>query len=151
VRFLRRCQNPDGGFRYRLIDLAESLFPRSAAAVVALVAAGYAADPAVARGREYLSIPTSVPTPNKAEYYYYGRFYAAQAAWHAGPQAWDHWYPAARDELLAVQSPAGHWCDAGIGDEYATAMALIVLQFPFEVIPLFSRRRWPRVDGSPLA
>jgi hypothetical protein len=55
IDFLCRCQNPDGGFRYRLIDPPESLFPRSAAAVVALHAAGLYDDEVVLRGREYLA------------------------------------------------------------------------------------------------
>lgn len=57
VDFLRRCQNPDGGFRYRLIDPPESLLPRSAAAVVALHAVGLRDDPAVLHGRRYLANP----------------------------------------------------------------------------------------------
>ena len=34
VEYVTRCQNSDGGFRYRLFEAAESKFPRSAAAVV---------------------------------------------------------------------------------------------------------------------
>ena len=139
VEFLRRCQNPDGGFRYRLTDPPVSLFPRSAAAVVALVGAGFADHAMVRRARDYLALPSTTPPPDQAEYYYYGRFYAAQAAWLAGAAAWDRWFPAVRDELLKGQQPDGRWLDPHIGDEYATAMALIVLQLPRNVVPLFSR------------
>ncbi|WP_010586261.1 prenyltransferase/squalene oxidase repeat-containing protein [Schlesneria paludicola] len=137
VDFLLRCQNADGGFRYRLIDPPESLFPRSAAAVVALCAAGLHNHPALANGRAYLASPTSTPPPDKAEYYYYGRFYAVHAAWQEGAAAWNRWFPATRVELLERQSNDGRWRDTNIGDEYATAMALNILQFPCETIPLF--------------
>lgn len=139
VEFLRRCQNPDGGFRYRLTDPPVSLFPRSAAAAVALIGAGLADSAMVRRAREYLALPATTPPPDQAEYYYYGRFYAAQAAWLAGAADWDLWFRAVRNELLAAQQPDGRWLDPYIGDEYATAMALIVLQLPRNVVPLFSR------------
>ncbi|MBI1348154.1 hypothetical protein GC163_17910 [bacterium] len=137
--FVRRCQNPDGGFRYRPLDPPDSLFPRSAAAVVALYAVGGHTEPAVLRGRDYLSQPSTTRAPQHAEYYYYGRFYATHAAWQAGGDTWDDWYPRLREELLARQSEAGFWDDPCIGNEYATAMALTMLQFPLDSVPLFLR------------
>jgi hypothetical protein len=139
IDFLRRCQNADGGFRYRLIDPPESLFPRSAAAVANLHAAGLRDDDSILRGRKYLesSATPTVSQVHHAEYYYYGRFYATHAAWQAGETCWDRWYPAIRDELLQRQASAGNWADPNIGAEYATAMALIVLQFPYTRIPIF--------------
>jgi len=143
VEFLRRCQNPDGGFRYRLNDPPESLFPRSAAAVVALTCAGLQDDEVVQRGRDYLRQPhppLELSPGQLAEYHFYGRFYATHAAWQAGKTEWDRWYPTVRDELLSQQSSAGAWHDAHIGDEYATAMALIVLQIPYGNVPLLAIR-----------
>lgn len=143
VEFLKQAQNEDGGFRYRLDDPPESLFPRSAAAVVALTCAGLQDDEVVKRGRDYLNQPhppQELSPGQLAEYHFYGRFYATHAAWQAGKPAWDRWYPIVRDELLAQQSTSGAWHDANIGDEYATAMALIVLQFPYGNVPLLAIR-----------
>jgi len=143
VEFLRRCQNPDGGFRYRLTDPPDSLFPRSAAAVVALTCAGLQYDETVRRGRDYLQTPHApleLSPGQLAEYHYYGQFYAAHAAWQAGKEEWDRWYPMARDKMLQRQSSTGAWQDPNIGDEYATAMALIVLQFPYGNVPLLAIR-----------
>lgn len=142
IQFLRRCQNPDGGFRYRLIDPPESLLPRSAAAVVALHSVGLNDDPMVVEGRRYLAgmspnEPTDPASPHAAEYYFYGRYYKTHAAWQIGREAWDQWYPVVREELLQRQTRAGHWHDPNIGDEYATAMALLTLQFPFATLPLY--------------
>ncbi len=142
IDFLLRCQNPDGGFRYRLIDPPESLLPRSAAAVVALHAAGVHPGPALSRGRQYLANPLSLTAPpadtsHSAEYYYYGRYYMTYAAWQAGGKVWDDWFPIVRDELLQRQTRDGCWYDPTVGAEYATAMALLTLQFPIDTLPLY--------------
>ncbi|CAK9038415.1 unnamed protein product, partial [Durusdinium trenchii] len=50
VTYIKGCQNPDGGFRYRLFDAAESKIARSAAALVALYTAGMAEEKVVERG-----------------------------------------------------------------------------------------------------
>lgn len=140
MEFVVSCQNPDGGFRYRVQDPPESLWPRSAAAVVALAQAGQGGGAAVRRGVRYLEQgPRSTPLPRQAEYFYYGRFYEAQVAWREGAAAWGRWFPAVRGELLGMQGGDGGWSDPQIGDEYATAMALIVLQMPENIVPMFSR------------
>lgn len=140
IRYVKRCQNGDGGFRYQLVRRRESQFPRSAAGLVALYSAG------VYKGREvddalrYLI--RHVPRSNRAgteSHYFYGQYYAAQAMWHAGGNYWKQWYPAIRDELLQRQSPEGSWAHHSVGPDYATAMACIVLQVPNNSIPIFQR------------
>jgi hypothetical protein len=73
------------------------------------------------------------------EYYFYGQYYAAQAAWQAGGDLWATWYPAVRDDLIAQQLSEGSWSDPGSGKEYQTAMALIVLQAPNGYLPILQR------------
>ena len=72
-------------------------------------------------------------------HYFYGQYYAAQAMWLQGGDAWAEWYPAVRDELLSRQSAAGYWTDTGVCSEYGTAMALIILQIPNDYLPIFQR------------
>jgi prenyltransferase beta subunit len=139
VEYVRGCQNPDGGFRYRLFDAAESRMPRSAAAVVGLYTSGIHDDPAIEQGLAYLMQHRPGRTVRDPEYFFYGQYYAVQAAWHAGGEDWENWFPLARDKLLEMQTDAGHWRDDWIGNEYATAMAVIVLQIPFDYVPIFER------------
>lgn len=140
VAYIESSQNADGGFRYRLLEAAESKFPRSAAALVALYTSGVHDGPVLERGLEYLMthLPGDVQSRNQ-EYYYYGQYYAVQAVWHAGGDYWRLWYPQVRDELISLQLREGRWADPWIGDEYATAMALIVLQLPNSYLPIFER------------
>jgi hypothetical protein len=53
VEYVRRCQNPDGGFKYQL-ESGASGWPRSAAGVASLYYAGIYSDDAIDRGIAYL-------------------------------------------------------------------------------------------------
>ncbi len=136
VAYLRKCQNPDGGFRYRIFDAAESKLARSAAALVALYSAGITDDQTLIRGFEYLNAKR-ILNDDRA-YSYYAAYYCVQAYWHASGEAWSNEFPILRDQLLdSVKTD--HWEDTAIGNEYATAMALIALQIPNNLVPIFER------------
>lgn len=140
VDYVKNCQNPDGGFRYQLGRRAESLFPRSAAAVVALYNAGIHKGREIERGLGYLArFRPQGETFFYESHYFYGHYYAVQAMWYAGGNYWQTWYPAIRDELLRRQLPDGTWADTTICNEYGTAMACIVLQMPNNYLPIFQR------------
>ncbi len=136
IEYVKRSQNPDGGFAY-MIQGGASGFARSAAGVVALYSAGIYEGPEIERGLEYLlaELPKS---GNRETHYFYGQYYAVQAMWHAGGDHWSRWYPVIRDELVARQRPEGAWEDT-ISREYGTAMACVVLQIPNNYLPIFQR------------
>lgn len=140
VDFVKQCQNPDGGFRYQLERQAESLFPRSAAALVALYSAGIYEGETIDRGIDYVAryVPRGEVFRHDI-HYFYGQYYAVQAMWQAGGERWERWYPAIRDELLDRQLPNGSWADTSICNEYGTAMACIILQVPNNYLPIFER------------
>jgi len=141
VRYAKQAQNPDGGFRYMLSGGA-SAFPRSAAGVVALYSAAVYDAKEVDSGIAYLKTHGNGSRGGMGRggngHYYYGLYYASQAMWIRGGDDWNEWYPTTRDELLRVQSSQGAWIDS-FGNEYATAMALIVLQMPNNYMPIFQR------------
>jgi Prenyltransferase and squalene oxidase repeat len=140
VEYVTRSQNADGGFRYQLGFRAESRFPRSAAAVVALYNAGVYKGTEIERGLEYLM--RYLPDGRLIRYephYVYGHYYAAQAMWHAGGERWRAWYPAIRDELIQRQDAAGDWPGDAICPEYGTAMSCLILQTPNNYLPIFQR------------
>jgi hypothetical protein len=138
LRYVKRSQNPDGGFRYMLQGGA-SAFPRSAAGVVALQSAGEYDTKEVRDGVGYLRQYTrEIKLGNRYSHYFYGHYYAAQAMWLRGGDDWAEWYPAIRNELLNRQAASGFWSDS-ICNEYGTAMALIILQIPNNYLPIFQR------------
>lgn len=137
VEYVRRSQNPDGGFRYMLTP-GPSAFPRSAAGIVALYNAGIYEGPEIERGLEYLLRFTPDRQLRKESHYFYGHYYAVQAMYQAGNRYYDRWYPAIREELVARSLSDGSWPD-GICPEYGTAMACIILQMPNGYLPIFQR------------
>lgn len=140
TQYVKRCQNPDGGFNYQLLAGNGSLWPRSAAGLVALYSAGIYEGREIDRGLKYLTdhMPRGEVFRNEA-FYFYGHYYAVQAMWHAGGNYWRQWYPAIRDELLSRQAQTGSWPDMTVNSEYGTAMACIVLQMPNNYLPIFQR------------
>jgi hypothetical protein len=139
VAYLKRAQNPDGGFMYMLNHPGESGFPRSAAAVVALMSAGLYDSEEVTRGLQYLH-QSAPPLKSLAghSYFLYGHYYAAQAMWHAGGETWTRWYSDVRNFLVGHQEKNGSWYEA-ISLEYSTAMACLILQMPNNYLPIFQR------------
>ncbi|WP_428387743.1 prenyltransferase/squalene oxidase repeat-containing protein [Mucisphaera sp.] len=139
IEYVRQCQNPqDGGFRY-MLGSGGSAFPRSAAGLASLYYAGIYDGPEIDSALEYLNrhLPTG-PNAQQGGHYYYGQYYAVQAMFLAGGEHWETWYPAAREALLARQQPNGGW-PGNHGGAYSTAMALLVLQMPNRLLPIFER------------
>lgn len=141
VEYVRKCQNPDGGFRY-MSQSGGSAWPRTAAGVASLFYAGIYEDDAIERGLDYLArfaIPGRGMVGPGTAHYYYGQYYSVQAMYLAGGEWWAQWWPAVREELLDRQGGDGAWVDHQIGDAYATAMSLIVLQMPKRYLPIFQK------------
>ena len=142
IAYVRRCQNPDGGFSYMATGGGGgSGFERSAAGVCALYYAGVFEGDELKRGLEYIrqSLPDKGAAGGRGiSHYFYGQYYACQAMFLAGGEYWATWYPAIREELIARQDRSGGWTSSEIAPEYGTSVALIVLQMPNRYLPVFS-------------
>jgi hypothetical protein len=139
VQYVRKCQNPDGGFRYMLRD-GPAAWPRTAAGVATLYYAGIYEDEAIDRGLDWL-LEHATPGSSTARqsHWYYGQYYAVQAMHQAGGARWATWWPAAQATLIGRQSTSGAWVDPHVGAAYGTAMALIALQLPDGLLPILQR------------
>jgi len=136
ITYVKQSQNPDGGFRY-MLHSGGSAFARSAAGVAALQYSGEYRSEEISRGLEYL-LHFVPPQEQTVGHYFYGHYYAAQAMYIAGDAYWQRWWPAVRAELLEKQEPEGFWRGQA-GDEYGTAMALIILEMPNRLLPIFQK------------
>ncbi len=142
IQYVRHCQNQDGGFSYTANNGGSggSGFPRSAAGIASLYYAGIFEGNEIERGLNYLKqfTPRAGTAQQNEGHYYYGNYYAVQAMFLAGGDYWASWYPAIRDELIGRQNGAtGAWA-GDFSEEYATSMALIILQMPNRYLPVYS-------------
>jgi hypothetical protein len=114
----------------------------NAAALTALTSAGIhdpdLVDPVLEfLGRDYGSLTDYY----RAHFYFwYGNYYAAQAFYQAGGPRLRTFFGRLCADLLESQRADGSWRnDTGPGDEFATAMACILLQMPKQYLPIFQR------------
>jgi hypothetical protein len=130
-----------GAFKYQTAQMVPDLpsrysFALTACGVAALCGAGEYSAPEVRQGLQYLWSwrPPRDIAPDRFDFYY-GHYYAVQAAFQAGGAYWTSWYETIKRDLLALQQPDGSWSDL-VGANYATAMAAIVLQLPNQYLPI---------------
>jgi squalene cyclase len=137
IDYVKKSQEPDGGFSY-MLQSRGSQFPRSAAGVACLFYSGIYEGKEIDKGVKYLKawLPGG---RNSAEYhFYYGNYYATQAMFMAGGDAWEKYWPALKTEMIKRQQADGRWTGE-VGDVYATSMALIALQVPNRLLPIFQK------------
>jgi len=137
IEYVKDCQNDDGGFRYQLVRRSRSQFARSAAGLVALYSSGVYEGPEITRALSFLE--RQRPDGFIDPHYFYGQYYAVQAMYQAGGKHWNGWFPRIRDQLLRDQGRDGSWTDSTFSNEYATAMACIILQLPNNHLPILKR------------
>ncbi len=142
IEYVRKCQNSDGGFSYQMNQGGfggGSGFARSAAGMASLYYAGVSEGKEISNGLRYMGnfIPRRGGRSDAEGNYYYGQYYAVQAMFLAGGDNWSKWYPAVRDDLIRRQQKSGMWSGDNT-EEYATAMALLVLQMPNRYLPVYA-------------
>ena len=138
IGYVKMCQNGDGGFSYVARQGSGSGFARSGAGVASLYYGGVFEGNDLKRGLDYLM--QFVPGKGMADaegHYFYGHYYTCQAMFLAGGDYWARWYPAIRDQLISRQNKSTGGWSGDVTDEYATALALIILQMPNRYLPVF--------------
>ena len=140
IQYVKRCQNPDGGFSYMAGQGSGSGFPRSAAGVAALYYAGVFEGNDLERGLKYLKQfnPGNGGASRTEGHYFYGHYYATQAMFLAGGEYWADLYPAIRDDLIQQQDKSSGAWNGDFSEDYATSMALIILQMPNRYLPVYA-------------
>ncbi len=73
-------------------------------------------------------------------FYFYGHYYACQAMYIAGGKWWQQYFPLVRDHLLRNQEADGSWEVQGVGRNFGTAVACVILQVPCRFLPVLDQR-----------
>lgn len=112
-------------------------YAMTAAGIVAMYSLGRYDSPEVRTGLRSLSNWDRWDPPGRL-HYFYAHYFAAQALYHAGGEFWSTYHPVVRKEILRLQNEDGSWED-DVGRNYATSMALLILQVPCEYLSIFQK------------
>ncbi len=148
VDYVRRSQKEDGSFRYAL-GAEETSVALTAAALSTLHATGQYHGREIVQGYDYIerelrarALPQEqdVLSVGGVPFPYYERLYLAQAFWqNPDVHVFDSWAKEERREMLKHQREDGSWGDSPYGDCYATAVNVLVLALPDQLLPIFQR------------
>ena len=138
MSYLVQAQNSDGGIRYTASSRGKSRAPLTAAAVCCWYNAGDYTNPRADRALKYCKNALR-PEARLAGHDFYAHLYYAQALYIGADSEWEEYFRKRRDFLLQLQQPDGHWNGDSVGDIYGTAVALIMLQLPFNQLPIMQR------------
>jgi prenyltransferase beta subunit len=136
LEYMKACHEPrSGGYNYQP-GRADPGFARTAAGVCVLQLLGRYDAKEIERAAEFLEQKN-----DDKKHYWYGQYYAAHAMHQVGGKKWEDWYSRIRTRLLSKQVANGSWSgggsDDGVGPQYTTAIAVIILSIPMNYLPIF--------------
>ncbi|MHC4938257.1 MAG: prenyltransferase/squalene oxidase repeat-containing protein [Planctomycetota bacterium] len=138
IRYIERSQSPDGGVRYSVRSHG-SRPALTAAACAVLYNAGVYDSKMADRAFRY-AWKTCLPTGGRHQgHYFYTQLYMSQACWQKGDKYWDKYYQQIQRRLLSTQQGNGSWNGDHVGLVYGTAIGLLILQIPYNKLPILSR------------
>jgi hypothetical protein len=140
MKYLENSVQPDGGIAYR-VGMAGSRPPITAAAVACWFNAGLYDSPLARNALKFCkhNIAVGQATAGVWGHWFYAHLYLAQVMYLAGDDEWKNYYPRIRDHLIATQGDDGSWQGDSVGQVYGTAIALIILQLPYNNLPIMQR------------
>ncbi len=139
IEYIKRCQNADGSIRYSLGSGGGGRPAITAAGVAVLYNAGvYDDQPFVDNAVQYCKKHIQISVDNTG-HHFYTHLYWSQALYQRGGDDWVDYYAKMSKWLLKQQKKDGSWDGDGVGTVYGTAIALIVLQLPYALAPIYQR------------
>ena len=155
VAFIRRCFNKEyGTLEYVLEDTDTRSRGMAGAGILALAHAGYHNSAEANAVGDWL-LDQDFETYNNQDTfgrdgysydrYHYGVFTCCQGMYQLGGRRWKEFFPPVVRTVLANQQPGGYWPvdthmhDSPYGSHYTTALMVIALGSPNQLISIFQR------------
>jgi hypothetical protein len=146
IKYVEKSARKDGTFVYTLGGPPWSglqAVPSCAAGIMCLQGAGITKLDHPILGPAYTYLRGSVldHLHGGDNWYWYGQYYCSQAMFLSpDSKDWDRYWPAVTKHLLESQREDGSWAQFSYGgNEYGTAVALIILQIPNQYLPIYQR------------
>ncbi len=141
--YIARCANKDGGISYSLRSRGYSRAPITAATVAALYSGGRYEHPVAIGALAYTLNKLRSSNMDVWRAYrghtFYSILYVSQAMWFSSEENWNETFPAMRDNLIKRQNKDGSWKGDSVGNVFGTAIGLLVLQLPYNYLPILQR------------
>jgi hypothetical protein len=138
INYVKRCANNyDGGFSYQANGRGSGM-ARTGAGVLCLIVMGEPECDQVKNGLEYLMNRTPDASARGEISPGYAWYYCTQAMYQGGGKYWHYWFPKMRDYLVKTQRSDGSWSE-NQGLPYGTAMAVLALQVPAALLPIYQK------------
>lgn len=133
-----------GTFSYQRQAQSRSTFPLTSAGVTALNGLGIYSDELIDRGIDFLN--SQFDSFNRRYgavghyFFWYGHYYGVQAMYTKGGHDWVNYFTRLRELLIRYQQADGSWPnETGPGGAFSTAMACLILEIPYDFLPIFHR------------
>jgi hypothetical protein len=154
VAYVRRCYAPEfGTFEYVTGVGDDRSRCMAGAGILALAHAGFHNSREAQQSGQWLlehdfteyNATLSFHQQWPRDRYHYALFNCAQAMYQLGGRYWQEFFPPTVRTLLANQQPDGswptdsHWHDSQFGNAYTTALVVMTLGAPNQLLPVFQR------------
>jgi squalene cyclase len=146
VKYIEDSALPSGAVLYqRSATRNEPREGVTCASVVALWSAGRYEDPLLKRIAGYMDRNIQAQWNTGRRHATYVQYYLAQAKFLLGGDRWSRYYRTESQLMVQDQEQDGSWLtqeerwNHGVGAVYSTSIGLIVLQLPYNRLPIFQR------------
>lgn len=155
VRYINRCYRSRlGTFNYASSDVDRHTRAMAGAGLLALAHAGVKDTAKMQQVGDWIlehrftlynQSPVFGPTHHHRDRYHYSLFNCSQAMYQLGGRYWKEFFPPTVDTLMANQRQNGSWppenhrFDGNFGSTYTTALVVLSLGAPNQLLPVFQR------------
>ena len=154
VAYVRRCYAPEyGSFEYVNGGGDDRSRCMAGAGILALAHAGFHNSREAQQSGRWLlehdfrqyNVIMPFTQSQVHDRYHYGLFNCCQAMYQLGGRYWEAFFPPTVRTLLENQQPDGswpvdtHWHDSQFGNAYTTALVVMTLGAPNQLLPVFQR------------
>ncbi len=152
--YVERCYERDpklheqGVFRYRPlasdpVGNPQITLANTSSAMLTLILGGRQEHPSIDIGVKWL-LSHPYPRHFQINHFYLSTYYSSQAMAQVGGDAWNHVFPQIARNLLNEQANDGSWpadvtSDRKYGSNYTTALAVLALTPPYQLLPIYQR------------
>jgi hypothetical protein len=150
IQYVRRTFNARyGTFTYVITPHSHHSRAMSGAGILALAHAGLHHSTEAQRAGEWMLQhsfdPYNGSDNSPVDRYHYSLFNACQGMYQLGSPFWEKFFPRVVATMLAHQKPNGSWDAEGLprdkpfGNSYTTALSVLALGAPNQILPVFQR------------